>query len=511
MENNGKVWLVGAGPGSGELLTAKAQTVLEKADVVIYDALIQLEILTKIPTQAKKIYVGKRAGHHSASQQQINEILLQEALKGKQVVRLKGGDPFVFGRGAEELEGLAAHQIPFEVVPGITSAIAVLEYAGIPVTHRGIAPSFHVITGHRSEEAKQPINYHALAQLDGTLIFLMGRAAVKEISEKLIKEGMHPDTPAAAVSFGTTKRQKVTISTLKNLEFDCERMNIQTPAIIAVGQVCTQKFEWINQLPLFQKQVVVTREKRYAEGFVKKLEEKGAHVITFPTIETVPLKDTTAFRQTMNRLTEPNEKASIGNQWIVLTSPTGVEYFFSLLRKENIDLRKLLLEKKKFAVCGSGTAAALEQHGIYADVIPERFSGKELGRMLQKEVNKNDGIYLFRSALADEELPMMLKEAGLSYEEVSIYETVFCADSEWSDLIWDQLEQNQIDAVMFTSASTVKGFAKAMGERDFSIVPALCIGKKTALEASSYHMHVTISKQAALDSMIDQLLESEIR
>ena len=521
MESCGMVWLVGAGPGDAGLLTVKGKQLLKTADVIIYDALVQLELLTEIPEQIEKIYVGKRAGNHSASQEEINEMILREALKGKRVVRLKGGDPFVFGRGAEELELLTRHGISFEIVPGITSAVSVLAYAGIPVTHRDFTSSFHIITGHTSKGKKKPVNYHALAQLDATLIFLMGISSMEEICHNLVKEGMNPNTPAAVIERGTTARQKKVISTLQHLKRDCDNVNIKTPAIIAVGRVCelAKDFEWAETRPLGNTQVVITRQKKKSSVLAEKLLQKGAHVIEFPSIEIVPIKDKTAFQMAIKELMQRNRQdvknakkresmmEDMKTNWIVLTSPTGVERFFSLLKEEKIDLRMFLSTEKKFAVSGSATAAELEQHGIYADLMPKRFSGKDLGYLLGESVEKGDKIYLFRSALADEELPEILANAGLAYKEIPIYNTIYHVDPEWKEPIWDMIEKNEIDYVAFTSASTVRGFTEAMGKRDFSIVPALCIGEKTAIQARIYGMKTTVSKKATMDGMVEAILE----
>lgn len=508
MSNCGKVWLVGAGPGDAGLITVKGKALLELADVVIYDALIQLELLAQIPEKTKKIHVGKRAGNHSATQEQINQIILEEALKGKKVVRLKGGDPFVFGRGGEELELLLEHGIPFEIVPGITSAVSVLAYAGIPVTHREFTSSFHVITGHTSKGKKKSVNYQALAKLDGTLIFLMGSSSMEEICNRLMQEGMSPDTPAALLERGTTARQRKVISTLEHLKRDCDRVGIQTPAIIVVGQVCrlANQLEWVEKLPLGGVQVLVTREKKKASTLSKKLLEQGAHVIELPAIGTTAIEDKSEFQIAVKEIMQQKTV-----QWIVLTSPTGVEMFFSLLKKEKIDLRRFLSDTLRFAVSGSATAVALERYGIYADLMPKKFSGKDLGRAFETSVDRNEMLYLFRSELADEELPNYLAEAGFYYKEIPIYHTIPHMDLEWVESVWDSIEKKEIDYVTFTSASTVKGFVQAIGERDFSIVPAICIGEKTADWARRYGMNVSISPEATMDSMVKMMIKNKER
>lgn len=504
----GKVWLVGAGPGDAGLITVKGKALLELADVVIYDALIQLELLVQIPEKTKKIHVGKRAGNHSATQEEINQIILEEALKGKKVVRLKGGDPFVFGRGGEELELLLEHNIPFEIVPGITSAVSVLAYAGIPVTHREFTSSFHVITGHTSKGTKKNVDYPSLAKLGGTLIFLMGISSMEEICNRLIQEGMPSDTPAAMLEQGTTAKQRKVISTLKNLKRDCDQIGAKTPAIIVVGQVCklANQLEWVEKLPLGDVQVIVTREKTKASKLSKKLLEQGAHVIELPAIETASMEDDSNFQDAIKEIMEQKTV-----RWIVLTSPTGVEMFFSLLKKEKIDLRRFLSDTLRFAVSGTATAAALERYGIYADLMPKKFSGKDLGKAFEASVDRNEKLYLFRSELADEELPNYLKDRGFCCKEVPIYRTVSRMNLEWVESVWDGMEKQEIDYVAFTSASTVRGFVQAMGERDFSIVSAVCIGEKTAACAREYGMNVWISEEATMDSMVEMMIKMKQR
>ena len=304
--NKGKVWLVGAGPGDIGLFTLKGLKVLENAEVVVYDSLVGQGVLSKIPESAELINVGKRASHHIMRQEDINQVLLEEALKGKRVVRLKGGDPFLFGRGGEELELLSENNIPYEIVPGVTSSIAVPAYNGIPVTHRDFCSSVHIITGHKRAGEAYNIDFGALVHTEGTLVFLMGVAALPDICGGLMDAGMDPDMPAAILQKGTTAGQKRIVATVSTLEAEVKRRGIETPAIIVVGKVCTlaDRFGWYENLPLAGWKVVVTRPKELVSKTAQLLREKGAEVLELPAIRTVPLEDQTRLHKAMDHLEE---------------------------------------------------------------------------------------------------------------------------------------------------------------------------------------------------------------
>lgn len=273
----GKVWLVGAGPGDIGLFTLKGKEVLSRAEVVVYDSLVGDGVLAMIPREARTIDVGKRASHHTMPQEKINQVLLEEAKKGYRVVRLKGGDPFLFGRGGEELELLAEHHIPYEVVPGVTSPMAVPAYNGIPVTHRDFCSSVHIITGHKRAGQEYDIDFKALVDTKGTLVFLMGVTALPDICRSLLEAGMEPDMPAAILQKGTTAGQKRIVATVSTLEEEVKKQGIETPAIIVVGKVCSlaERFEWAENLPLFGKKVLVTRPKGLISRMAAKLRVQG--------------------------------------------------------------------------------------------------------------------------------------------------------------------------------------------------------------------------------------------
>ena len=289
----GKVWLVGAGPSDPGLFTRKGEQILKQAEVVVYDALVGQSILNMIPENATLINVGKRSCKHTMKQEQINQVLVEEAKKGQRVVRLKGGDPFLFGRGCDELELLVKEGIPYEVVPGVTSALSVPAYNGIPVTHRDYCSSLHIITGHKRQGESYNIDFEALVRTKGTLVFLMGVSALGDICQGLLQTGMDPDMPAALLIKGTTAAQRRIVATVATLKEEVERQGAETPAIIVVGKVCSlaEEFEWYEKLPLAGKKILVTRPKELISEMSAKLRSAGAEVLELPAIRTVTCED----------------------------------------------------------------------------------------------------------------------------------------------------------------------------------------------------------------------------
>lgn len=500
----GKVWIAGAGPGDASLLTLKVKKWMEEADVIIYDALISAEIISLFPEGKERIYVGKRSGHHCARQEEINRILLREAKAGKNVLRLKGGDPFVFGRGAEEADCLEGAGVPFEVIPGVTSALAVPTYAGIPITHRDFASSFHVITGHAKQGKKMELPYEALAKLDGTLIFLMGITAMGEICQGLLQAGMDEDTPAAVLEKGTTARQRKLISTLSRLTEDAKAFQVQTPAIILVGKVCalSEKYDWVKALPLWGKQILTTRPRQNSSRLAEKLRELGAQVIELPTIATKPIWPNASLQTVLKQVKEQK-----GEQWFVFTSPIGVRTFWKHMQMLKMDVRDLFLQQVKVAAIGSGTARELEQFGIFADVVPETFCAAALGEAIAKKAAPSSRVAVFRAKQGSEALLPPLQNAGLKVEDVPIYETICELQEALRENIESMFEQKEIDFVTFTSGSTVRGFTKALPEVNYTEIQAVCIGEQTADEAKKHGMQVQISEAASIESMVLKILE----
>lgn len=497
MEKQGKVWLVGAGPSDPGLLTLKGKQLLEQAQVVVYDALVSAAILAMIPNDAELIYVGKRAGNHPVPQDQINQILLAKAQEGKRVVRLKGGDPFLFGRGGEELELLAAHHIPFEVVPGITSALAVPAYNGIPVTHRDYCSSVHIITAHSKKGGELKINFPALCALEGTLVFLMGVTSMEMVCEGLVKAGMDPQMPAAILQEGTSAVQRRVVATVSDLPQKAREANIQAPSVLIVGKVCAleKTLSWTQNRPLDGVRVVLTRPKELVSRMAHRLYELGAEVIELPAICLEPYEENPQLEQAISHISD--------YQWAAFTSITGVRVFFDFLRKRRCDLRAL--SHLRFAAIGPGTAKELEQHGIFADLMPERYYAKDLAEALAAQIQPGKRVLLPRAKLGSAELTDTLREQGIAYTDIPLYDTVYTSQN--SSAVQKLVTEGKISCVTFTSASTVKGFAAAMQGTDLTGLLAACIGEKTAQAAREVGMQVLISRQATIDSLCELLVE----
>lgn len=507
MEKNklGKVWLVGAGPNDVGLFTLKGKAVLEQAEVVVYDHLVGQGILAMISKEAKRINVGKISGNHPVPQKEINQILVEEALSGKRVVRLKGGDPFLFGRGGEELEELCKNGISFEIVPGVTSAISVPAYNGIPVTHRDFCSSVHIITGHTKNLERADIDFPALVKFGGTLVFLMGVASMPVICKELIDAGMDPAMPAAILENGTTAHQRRVVSDLLNLPDAAARAEIKTPAIILVGKVCSlaEQFHWAEDRPLGRLKIMVTRPKDRSSSLTAKLQEYGAEVVEVPTIETDMILENDSLKEALKNLEV--------YQWVAFTSPFGVKVFFQKLTELKIDIRKLA--GLKFAAIGSATQKSIEEKGILVDLVPETYDGKALGealarRLLEEEKNSEgrQTILIPRAKIGSEEVLKPLEEAGLLYEDLPVYDTVDAPADESAGY------DDSFDYVAFTSASTVRGFVRKTKEKtdmktiDYTKVKAVCIGEQTAQEAEKYGMKTFVAEKASIDSMIDCFL-----
>lgn len=489
----GKVWLVGAGPGDPNLITIKGKDVLDRAQVVIHDALVGHGILAMIPSGAKCINVGKRAGNHLIPQNEINRIICDEVLQGQRVVRLKGGDPYLFGRGGEEAEYLRNKGIAFEIVPGITSPIAVSAYNGIPVTHRKFASSVHFITAHKREGEKLDIDFKSLTALKGTYIFMMGVSALHDIMVGLLAAGMSPDMPAAILSRGTTRDQKRIVASISTLEEKVKQKGVLTPAIIVVGHVCSlsDSLSWIEDLPLFGRKIFVTRPKGRSSKLTSRLRSLGADVVEIPTIKIIPTENK-EFDTALSYI----EKYS----WIVFTSPTGVEIFFNKFKSMNLDVRKFY--NTKFAVIGAGTSKALFRQGIIADFIPEIYDTEYLARGLVGKLSNTDRVMIPRARLGSQVLTETLAQSGAELLDLPIYDTVL-ESHDWLDL--DEMIKNRdIDFVTFTSASTVHNFVKlATKTKDFSSVMGVCIGRQTNEAAQGYGFKTIVSESATIESMCE--------
>lgn len=489
--SKGFVALVGAGPGNKGLLTVRGAELIQRAEVIVYDRLVSKDILNMIPETAEMINVGKESSHHLVKQEDINKILLEEAKKGKYVVRLKGGDPFVFGRGGEELELLAENNIAFEVVPGITSGISALAYAGIPITHRDFCSSLHIITGHAREGGKLDIPFEELVGLRGTLVFLMGVSSMSFLMEGLIKAGMNPNTKAAVVENGTRPNQRKIVATISTLVEVATKEKIHSPAIIAVGEVCSlsESFDWFMNRALFGQRVIVTRPKHSLGTLSDKLKELGAEVIEYPCIETLEIEA---------ELPEVNEY-----DVVTFSSKTSVEIFFNKLFEAGKDVRAL--GNVKIGAVGSQTAAELKKYGIVADLVPDIFDGEHLGKMVTESIKPDEKVLVLNALKTSGDLEQILQSAGVEYKAVPLYDTVYTNPD--SEEVRKQIEAHDGNWVMFTSASTVHGFVKSMEDLNIENIKALCIGEQTLKAAKEYGLNCEVSEKATIASMIDKLIE----
>lgn len=485
----GTVTLVGAGPGDKGLLTTAGAQAIAQADAVVYDRLVGEDILDLILPRAEKISVGKENHHHPVPQPEINEILVRLAREGKNVVRLKGGDCFLFGRGGEECEHLLANDVPFRVIPGVTSALAAPAFAGIPVTHRDFTSSVHIITAHARAGKELKIDFDSLVRLNGTLVFLMGLTALEQVTDGLLRAGMQPDMPAAVIENGARGTQRKVVTTLADLAGAVRAAGLQSPALIVVGRVCalSDALDWFTPLPLHGKTIVVTRPKARAGTLAGRLRMLGANVIEAPCIETVEREDVQPLAAALEH----------SHDWAVFTSPAGVPATVHALRKLGRDLRALW--GCKIAAIGKGTADALAAYGLTADLIPAQYDGEHLADALLSAMPQGGSALLLRAAQGGQILPEKLSAAGICVTDVPLYDTVHRCDK--ADALRGLLAAGTIDAVTFTSVSTVEGFAEAIGA-DCTGFTAFCIGKQTADAAKRYYNNVKIAKNATIDDLV---------
>jgi len=481
----GKVYLVGAGPGDPGLITAKGFQYLKQAGVVVYDRLVDEHLLDAVPAEAERVFVGKAAGAHTRTQDEINQILVAKAIEGKTVVRLKGGDPFVLGRGGEEANTLKDNSIPFEIVPGITSAIAVPAYAGIPVTHRGVASSFAVVTGH--EDPSKPdsaIAWDRLATGVDTLIFLMGMQNLAQIVGKLLEHGRPPDTAVAVIKDGTTPNQVAVVGTLSNITTRVKQHHLSPPVVVVVGEVVKLREElaWFDNRPLFGKRVLVTRSRRQASSLSYLLTERGARPIELPTIDIQDVTNTTALDHTIKGLSEYH--------WVVFTSTNGVEAFFRRLDSLGRDARAFA--DLNIAAIGPATAHLLAERGIVADYVPDIYTGTALVDGFATRDITGKRFLLPRADIADTELSYGLIRLGAEVDEVTAYSTV--PPTNAIARAKELLLSGEIDIITFTSSSAVSNLITAFDGAKPETGGAMiaCIGPKTAATASEAGLNVDV-------------------
>ena len=520
--NFGKVYLIGAGPGDPGLLTLRAHAILEKADVVVYDRLVSPAILGMCNTKAQMVDVGKMPTHHKVKQSEINKLLVKFAceMPGATIARLKGGDPFVFGRGGEEALELVDAGVEFEVVPGVTSAIAVPAYAGIPVSHRGIATSFHIITGHEKidERRETPVglDFETLAHCPGTLIFLMGIGNMDFIARRLMECGKDPKTPLAFIEKGTTPFQRSVMATLETAGETIVRENVTAPAITIMGGVVElgKSLAWRRNLPLSGKRLVVTRAAKQASGITARLVALGAEVIETPMIETRTLDQPEFFDVTSLRGGErPKQSKDIFEDLknfdlLAFTSTNGVESFFKQLFANGFDVR--VLAGKKIASVGKITEKKLLEYGIRCDYVPEDHTGEGLGKLLAEKcaVGELDEsrILLLQGNLADDTLLKLLPKAV----RWTVYETLPVTELPE----WKHEAVASADALVFASTSAVENFVAMFNPQSAAGAPSnlmphtsFCIGRMTESAARKHGFETVTSDETTMDSLVKKIVE----
>ena len=495
MSETGKVYLVGAGCGDAELITWKGLKLLRKCDVVLYDDLAASKLLEETKQGCEQIFVGKRYGRHSLPQEETNALLVKKAQEGKTVVRLKGGDPFVFGRGGEEILALQGAEIPYEVVSGVTSSIAVPAAAGIPVTHRKTARSFHVITGHTAAGGETTLteNLDTLAKLEGTLVFLMGLHHLEEITQGLMEGGKDAHTPAAVISKGTTPQQKTVRANLGDLAAEVRKAELEAPAVIVIGETAELDFTGTIPHPLHGVKIGVTGTKSITRKLRDRLEELGAEVTEMDYSTLVPYQENRMLEEVLERVSE--------YPWAVFTSPNGVDIFFDYLKKLKLDIRALA--DLKFAVIGTGTAAALEKRGIYPAYLPEKYDVESLAKGLCQMVRKEEKLLILRAEQGSEILTEVLDAAGMTYTDVKIYDIL--VDEEKRRTANEKVQE--MDFITFASGSGVRGFMENGGTIPEG-TKAVCIGTSTRKMLKKYGDYEKITAETFnVDGVVEAILK----
>lgn len=506
----GKVYLVGAGPGDPKLITVRGLEALKKSDVIVYDRLASPRLLRQAKLGATKLYVGKRTDRHTLPQDEINQLLVDLALEGKIVTRLKGGDPSVFGRVGEEAALLVDHGIEFEIIPGITSSIAVPAYAGIPVTHRDYNASFSVITGHEQpDKLDSTINWKKLAEATETLVFLMGVAKIKYISEQLVRNGKSEDTPVALIRWGSTAKQQTLTGTLKTIAKKVEEANFKPPAIILVGEVVKlrEKLQWYEKKPLFGKRILVTRSRSQASLLSDLIDDLGGEAIEFPMIELRFPTD-----ETKLSVMDAALHSLAQYDWVIFTSVNGVEYFFRRMKELQVDIRSM--HRASITAVGPETAEALRERGLTVQVIPDTYQAEGIWESLQSLISTGQKVLLPRSDLARSFLPERLQEAGLHVDDVVVYET--CIMEEGTDELIAELEKQELDIITFTSSSTVRNLVQIIQRQQRDHVKLLqhasiaCIGPVTAQTAEEFGLTVNyLAEESTIPALVKAILKEE--
>ncbi len=498
-----KVYLIGAGPGDPGLLTIKGKQILEQADVIIYDYLANNSLLEYTKPEAELIYVGKKASEHTLPQAQINKLIVEKAKAGKCVARLKGGDPYIFGRGAEEAEELLAEGIEFEEIPGISSTIAAPAYAGIPLTHRDYASSVTFITGHENPDKPGSVhNWEALAKSANTLVFVMGMKNLSDIACNLISSGLSPDTPAAVIFWGTTARHRSLVSTIGLLPLEAKKKGFINPSIIVVGHVVClhNKLNWFEKKPLLGKSVVVTRAREQASILAASLTDLGAEVIQFPTIDIQPILDTEQISHAIH---------NIGSyDWIIFTSANGVRFFWERLLLHNMDARAF--SGVSIAAIGPATAEAIKEKGIQPDFVPDAYIAESVAAGLIGLGIHGKRILIPRAREAREVLPEELVKAGAFVDVLHVYETKPAVSLR--DEVLERIEAGNLDCITFGSSSTVDNFFEQIPVevlRKYTLPKFAAIGPITSDTLKKYGFEYDIQpSKYTIPALVDAIADA---
>lgn len=498
----GRVYLVGAGPGDPKLLTLRGKECLEQADVVLYDYLANPALLSHAPDQAERIYVGRRGKGKYPAQDEINHILVDRAQQGKVVVRLKGGDPFLFGRGGEEAEVLAAAGIDFEVVPGVTAAIAAPAYAGIPVTHRTLASTVTFVTGHEDPDKPTTVlEWPKLASSQGTLVFLMGMKNLTAIVSNLLAEGRASTTPVAIIRWGTRAAQQTVVGTLSDIVGKADAAQLEPPTVIVVGEVVRLRpqLNWFEHRPLFGKRILMTRAKEQAAEMAALLAAYGAEPIAAPTIQIVPPADWAPVDRAIAEMHS--------YRWVIFTSVNGVIQFMTHLREQGLDAR--CLAGRTVCCIGPRTAQELEKFGVKADMMPAEYQAEGVLAALAGQSMNDSRVLIPRAEVARETLPDQLRARGAVVDVIPVYRTVAPKVEGWRQ----QLVNRNIHVVTFTSSSTVRNFVDLLGGVDaakdlLKSVAVACIGPVTAQTVEEYGLTVAIvPRENTVPALVDAIAQ----
>jgi uroporphyrinogen III methyltransferase/synthase len=501
----GTVYLVGAGPGDPSLLTMKGLWCLEQADVVVYDRLVGEYLLTLCRPDAELVYVGKETDQHTLTQEQINRVLSDRALQGKTVCRLKGGDPFVFGRGGEEAAHLAASGIDYEVVPGVTAAVAVPAYAGIPVTHRDYSSSLSIVTGHKRKGSEENV-LSGLHGHGGTAVFLMGYENLETIRRDLLAQGWSPDTPAALIHWGTRAGQRTVAGTLDSLQEQAREAGIGPPSVLVAGRVVElrQQLCWREKMPLFGQRLLVTRALHQAHDLARRIIVLGGEPLCLPVLELVPPQDQAPLDSALDNIDS--------FQWVIFTSANGVVFFMKRMRERGLDIRSV---RGSLAAIGPGTGQALAGYGLNVAFTPGEYRAEALLDGLLKAISPGSRALLPRAAEARNVLPEGLRAGGIQVEVAPVYRTI-PGGARYKRLLQEALAQGRVDYLTFTSSSTVRNFKSLFNEEELAGLLArgrtVCIGPVTAATAAAAGIRVDlVAEKYTIDGLLDAIITDRRR